>query len=132
MLSMQEKERASTIYKQMQQMREESLCMLCNQFITEEDQVNSNLYLLQSTDCFHQVHVDCFREEIVKQKSENKPVKCPRCHKEIAEFECKQFISEEDEKKIEKGQLMQIIKENPDLVSCSCGNMMMMEEGQVI
>ena len=59
-------------------------------------------------------------------------MKCPRCHKEIAEFECKQFKSEEDEKKIEKGQLMQIIKMNPDMVSCSCGNMMMMEAGQVI
>jgi hypothetical protein len=29
-LSQNEKERASTIYKQMQQLREESLCMLCN------------------------------------------------------------------------------------------------------
>lgn len=45
-LSQNEKERASTIYKQMQQMREESLCMLCNQFISEDDQLNSNLYML--------------------------------------------------------------------------------------
>lgn len=39
-LSVHEKERAATIYQQMQQMREESLCMLCNQFISEDDQLN--------------------------------------------------------------------------------------------
>lgn len=39
-LSQHEKERAATIYQQMQQLREESLCMLCNQFISEDDQLN--------------------------------------------------------------------------------------------
>lgn len=52
-LSSHEKERAATIYQQMQQMREESLCMFCNQFISEDDQLNQNLYMLQTTDCFH-------------------------------------------------------------------------------
>lgn len=70
-LSAHEKERAHTIYQQMQQMREESVCGFCNQFISEDDQMNQNLYMLQTTDCFHQIHVDCFREEIVKCLSDN-------------------------------------------------------------
>ena len=55
--------------------------MFCNQFISEDDQLNQNLYMLQTTDCFHQIHVDCFRDEIIKKMSESKPVQCPRCHK---------------------------------------------------
>lgn len=106
--------------------------MLCNQFISEDDQLNQNLYMLQTTDCFHQIHVDCFREEIVKRLSNNEPVKCPRCHKQILEYECKQFVSEEDQKKIDKGQVMNLIKDNPNMISCSCGNMMEMVAGKVI
>lgn len=45
-LNAHEKQRAATIYQQMQQLREESLCMFCNQFISEDDQLNQNLYML--------------------------------------------------------------------------------------
>jgi len=34
------------------------------------------------------------------------------------DFECKQFLSEEDQKIIDKNQLMGLIKENPSLISC--------------
>ena len=47
-------------------------------------------------------------------------------------YECKQFLSEEDQKIIDKGQMMSIIKDNPNLISCSCGNLMEMVAGQVI
>ena len=70
--------------------------MFCNQFISEDDQLNQNLYMLQTTDCFHQIHVDCFREEIIKKMSASEPVLCPRCGKQIQDFECRQFLSEDD------------------------------------
>lgn len=48
------------------------------------------------------------------------------------DYECRQFISEEDQKQIDKGQIMCLIKDNPNMISCSCGNMMEMVEGEVI
>lgn len=63
--------------------------------------------------------------------SDSKPVLCPRCGKQVADFECKQFLSEEDQKAIDKGQLMGLIRDNPNLISCQCGNMMEMVPGKV-
>ena len=34
--------------------------------------------------------------------------------------------------KIQKSQFMQIVKENSNMISCSCGNVMLMEPGEVV
>lgn len=59
-------------------------------------------------------------------------MRCPRCQKQVLSYEANQFLSEEDKKRIEKGQIMAIVKENPNMITCSCGNMMEMVAGKVI
>ena len=116
----------------MQQLRDESVCKYCNQLITDNDAQNNNLTMLQSTDCFHQVHIDCFKEAIIKAKANYEPVKCPRCGAEVQDFELNQYLTKEEQAEIEKSQRMNIIKMNPNLISCSCGNIMEMQKGEVI
>ena len=67
-----ERERAKTYYKQMQQEKEDSMCKFCNKEINAHDERNDNKTILQSTECWHQVHVECFREHYIHCKSENK------------------------------------------------------------
>jgi uncharacterized protein (DUF2461 family) len=85
--------------------------------------------MLQSTECFHQVHVDCLRDKTVELKSENKEVKCPRCKEQISEQELKAYLQKEQIDEIDKNVQMNFVKENPNMVSCSCGNIMEMLPG---
>ena len=57
--------------------------------------------MLQSTDCFHQCHIDCLREEAIKQKSENENVLCGRCQMNVADYEFNEYLSPEDKLQIE-------------------------------
>lgn len=87
--------------------------------------------MLQSTDCFHQCHIDCLREEAIKQKSENENVKCGRCLGVVADYEFNEYLSPDDKELIEKSQQMQIVKLNPNFVCCQCGNVMELLPGEV-
>lgn len=124
-----ERVRAQTYYKQMQQDREDKMCKFCDKQITQREMENSNCTMLQSTECFHQVHVDCLRDKTVELKSENKEVKCPRCKEQISEQELKAYLQKEQIDEIDKNVQMNFVKENPNMVSCSCGNIMEMLPG---
>lgn len=93
---------------------------------------SGNMTMLQSTDCFHQVHIDCLRESVIGLKSESKDVRCPRCNKIIMDVELNQYLDKEQQELIHKNQTMNIVKENPEMISCSCGNVMFMEPGEII
>lgn len=88
--------------------------------------------MLQTTDCFHQVHIDCLREATIKKLSDCEDVQCPRCKEPIAAAELNQFLTPEERAEIEKNQTLQIVKANPSFVSCTCGNIMEMMPGEVI
>ena len=62
-MSKDERERAQTYYKNMQIENEEKLCKYCDKAITEHDQQNMKMTMLQSTECYHQCHIDCLKEE---------------------------------------------------------------------
>ncbi len=87
--------------------------------------------MIQSTDCFHQVHIECLKEKTIELKSENKNVNCPKCGKNIQDFELKQYLEKQQLDEIDKRVLMQIVKENDAMVSCSCGNIIEMAPGEV-
>jgi len=77
------------------------------------------------------VHIECLREKAKKSKSNNENVKCPKCGALVQDFELNQFLTDEDKKEIEDSQKMAIVKLNPNFVSCSCGNVMEFEPGQI-
>ena len=60
--------------------------------------------MLQSSECFHQVHIDCLREEAIKLLSENESVKCARCNKTVQEYELKDYLEKDELETIEKRQ----------------------------
>jgi len=62
--------------------------------------------MLQSTDCFHQVHIDCLKETTIKKWSENLEVKCPKCQADVAQYEAKEYLSPDEKNLIEKNQAM--------------------------
>mmetsp|Transcript_14822 Transcript_14822/g.22974 ORF Transcript_14822/g.22974 Transcript_14822/m.22974 type:complete len:224 (+) Transcript_14822:206-877(+) len=67
-----ERERANTYMKQVQKEAEEKTCKFCNKQITELHCKQENVTFLQTSECFHQVHVDCLREAGVKEMSESR------------------------------------------------------------
>lgn len=75
--------------------REERLCKFCEKQITQREMENNNMTMIQSTECFHQVHVDCLREKIIALKSESKSVLCPKCQLGIQDFELNQYLDQE-------------------------------------
>jgi len=69
-----ERQRAATYYQQMNDMADERSCKFCQKQITDQDQENNNMTMLQSSDCFHQVHIECLKENAIKKYSENEQV----------------------------------------------------------
>lgn len=74
-----ERQRAQTYYKQLERDAEDRMCHFCKKQITDQETSGGQMTMLQSTDCFHQVHIDCLKEEAIKLLSENESVKCARC-----------------------------------------------------
>jgi hypothetical protein len=57
-----ERERAMTYYEHMRKEAEDKVCHFCKKHITDDDAANSNLTFLQSSECFHQVHIECLKQ----------------------------------------------------------------------
>ena len=85
----------------MQQQKEESICKFCGKQITEADLLDSNMTMLQTSDCFHQVHIDCLREVTIAKLSQNENVNCPKCSNQVFQHELKEYLNEEQIKTIE-------------------------------
>ena len=58
-MSAQERERANTYYAQMQREAEDRMCKFCEKPITDADMSENNMTMLQTTECYHQVHIYC-------------------------------------------------------------------------
>lgn len=57
--------------------------------------------MLQSTDCFHTVHLQCFKGRAKEALTENSNVFCPTCNKQVAEYELKSYLDADEIKEIE-------------------------------
>lgn len=113
-----ERERAKTYYQQVQRDAEERSCKFCDKQITAEEEANGGKTMIQSTECWHQVHVDCLKEATIKLRSEDQSVKCPKCQGVIQTYELNELLTKEELDQIEKAQQMQIVKVNENFVSC--------------
>jgi hypothetical protein len=130
MMDPAERQRAQTFYENMRREKEDSCCKFCDKVITQDEMAKGKVTMLQSTDCWHQVHISCLVEEALRQLSKSEPVCCPRCDANIQQYELNEYLTPEHKAQIEKNQILEIVKANPDMVNCTCGNAMMMEPGQ--
>ena len=60
--------------------------------------------MLQSTECFHQVHVDCFKRHVILQKAKLGEVKCPRCQAMVQDHEAFKYLTPGEKNMVEKAQ----------------------------
>ena len=90
--------------------------------------------MLQSTECFHTVHLQCFRARALQALIDNQPLTCPTCHKSVSDQEKKAYLDESEIKDIEKRQLDQFIGNQQNMAKCpdeACGYMIEVAQGQV-
>lgn len=127
-----ERERAKTYYQQVQREAEERTCKFCDRQITAEEEKNNGKTFIQSTECFHQVHIECLKEQAIKLRCEDQVVKCPTCQGVVQTYELNEYLTPEEIQQIEKAQQMQIVKLNDNFVSCQCGNIMELVAGEVV
>ena len=114
--------------KQINLRREPSqVCGFCMRGIQQDEQST----VIQSTDCFHIVHLDCFKAGAKETLLKDTELYCPTCNKEIDKGELKSYLTREEIQEIDEMQMKQFMQENQNLVRCPCGNMMEVEEGQV-
>lgn len=92
-----ERERAKTYYQQVQREAEERTCKFCAKQITAEEELNNGKTFIQSTECFHQVHIDCLKENAIKQRSMDEIVKCPSCQGHIQTYELNEYLTPEEQ-----------------------------------
>ena len=87
---------------------------------------------LISTECFHMIHKQCLSETAVQQIKKSKTICCPKvdCRKQIQDWELRDYMGR-DYEELEKIIQAQFMAENPNLVSCSCGNVMEVVQGKV-
>ena len=96
--------------------------------------------MFQSTECFHMYHIPCLQEWANKHMCEvNKnsvhfefmEPHCPKCHKQVGEWELKEIIKPEDWNDISERRLDISTANDPKLIKCQCGNIMEMNPGRV-
>ena len=72
--------------------------------------------MIQSTECWHRVHIDCLKEVLIKNKKNNDPTKCPTCGQVIQDYELNEYLSKEEIADIEKAVIANMLKVSPDFV----------------
>ena len=113
--------------------RPSQTCQFCMGFIAPGDAE----MLIQSTDCFHIVHMKCFKEHAYKALLTGDNMECPNCHAIVQRVEMRSVMLEEELEKIKEEQMKVFIDSVGDsirLVKCpseECGNMMEVSKGRV-
>ena len=67
-------------------------CRFCNCAIEK----GQGTVLIQSDDCFHTVHQECFRLNAKQALTEGQDLFCPECGKQISTIEQRQYLSKEE------------------------------------
>lgn len=74
MMDAGERQRAETFYEQMRREKEDSVCKFCDKVILQDEMEAGKMTMLQSSDCFHQVHISCLIEAAIEALSRHKQV----------------------------------------------------------
>jgi hypothetical protein len=70
------------------------------------------------------VHQSCFHKEAKLAGLSFRKVHCPECNKMIANYETKQQLNKKDLQDITEKEMSDLLKSNPMLRKCPCGNIM--------
>ena len=62
------------IMEEFERMKNQDLCHFCKMIIGKDE----NTVLLQSSDCFHSVHLECFKIAAKKALASNQDLACPQ------------------------------------------------------
>lgn len=86
---------------------------------------------MQSSECFHSVHQECFRLNAKQALTEGQDLFCPECGKQISTIEQRQYLSKEELDGIEQSQMQKFLGNSANIKKCPCGAMMEAAQGQV-
>ena len=90
--------------------------------------------------CFHRFHVPCFKEYARAQMQQAKKVgdsivfgavKCLTCGLEVSEAEQRDNIGAEEFGQLKDKQMRQMMELDSNMITCSCGALIMLEETKV-
>ena len=85
--------------------------------------------IIQSTDCFHEVHIKCFKQRCYESKMAGTEVFCPVCNMQISAQEINAQLTEEDQKMIDQEQMNKLLADK-DITSCpDCARVVMIVPG---
>jgi hypothetical protein len=87
--------------------------------------------MIQSTDCFHLVHRNCFIKEARVAGLNMRKLHCPVCDMQISDGETRQYLTKEVLEEIADKELNEVLKTNPNLRKCPCGQIMEVHQGEV-
>lgn len=87
--------------------------------------------MFQSTECFHQVHQTCFQKKAKIAGLNIRRLHCPECKMMISVNEVNEQLSKEELQEIADKEINYLLKENPLLRKCPCGNLMEVLQGEV-
>ena len=76
-------------------------CLYCMKYIGRDEAE----MLLQSTDCFHIVHLACFRQQSITALTNGDILNCPSCDAEVSRVEMRGVLLPEEIEKIEQDQM---------------------------
>ena len=103
-----------------------NFCGFCNDIIqSEEEEI-----LLQTTECFHMVHLKCFKERSMHALINEEPLQCPDCFSIVDRVEMESVLQQEEKNHI-SDQLMKKYMESCglNLATCPCGSIMEVSPG---
>jgi hypothetical protein len=104
-------------------------CEQWSKKISHEDEKEENVAILE---WYHFVHKDCLKKSVKKQYLDHKKVCCVNCKIEIPTTYLNQtfgreFIEELNDILFRK----EILENNPDMVECTCKNLIQVEPGEI-
>lgn len=80
--------------------------------------------MIQSNDCFHLVHKNCFIKEARIAGINLRKLHCPVCDGVISDREIRENLPKAIQDEIAERELNELLKTNPNLRKCPCGAIM--------
>eukprot|EP00350_Pseudokeronopsis_sp_OXSARD2_P003909 CAMPEP_0170556726 /NCGR_PEP_ID=MMETSP0211-20121228/18334_1 /TAXON_ID=311385 /ORGANISM="Pseudokeronopsis sp., Strain OXSARD2" /LENGTH=76 /DNA_ID=CAMNT_0010867243 /DNA_START=611 /DNA_END=841 /DNA_ORIENTATION=+ len=75
------------------------------------------------------IHKNCFRKLVLEMVQKSQTVTCPECKEMIHDYEIKSVLNPKDLDEMEKVVKVNILKGNPNLIQCNCGDVMELVQG---
>ena len=94
-----------------------NVCNFCQKAFNQAE----SPYFIQSSECLHQVHFNCFKMRSKQYLLENKTLYCPVCAKSISVLEMREHLSKEDIKALDTSSLNQVTGKQSKIAKCPCG-----------